>query len=75
MILREFLNTANVDWVNLRLWVDEDAYSDGKSGECEVYTDMRDISDWVLDAHIDNWDIGVFVSRDCMLKFVLDILI
>ena len=75
MTVREFLNTTNVDWINLRLWVDEDAYSEDESRECEVFTDMRDISDELLNRHIDNCDVVAILTREGRVRFLLDILI
>ena len=77
MKLREFLNTTNVDWVNLRLWRDDIAYSAGESEKYGIYTytDMRDIPDWMLNESVDNWDVGAVLTREGQIRFFLDVLI
>lgn len=74
MKLREFLNTTSVDWKKVKIWTDESYYSSGHD-EVDSFTDMRDMSDELLDLYVDAWDVEVYIDKDNTVKYILEVLI
>jgi len=63
MTVQEFLNTTDIDWHNVVLFTDLDAFQDTDLSKAEIYSDMRNIPDKDLHKHIDAWDIVIVVGN------------
>lgn len=74
MKLREFLNTTSVDWTEVKIWTDDFYYSSGHN-ELDSFTDMRVMSDYLLDLYVDAWDVEVYIDKDNTVKYILEVLI
>lgn len=74
MKLREFLNTTSVDWTEVKIWIDEEYYS-SEHNELDSFTDMRVMSDYLLDLYVDAWDVKVCICKDNTVKYILEVLI
>ena len=74
MKLREFLNTSSVDWTEVKIWTDATYYS-SEHDEVDSFTDMRDMSDYLLDLYVAAWDVEVYIDKDNTVKYILEVLI
>lgn len=75
MKLREFLNTSEIDWIELRIWTSDDVWGMDNPDNSDVqYTDMRDIEDATLDLYVDCWSVRTIIENNTV-KYILEVLI
>ena len=70
MKLLEFLNTTDINWHNVVLFTDDDAFQDNDWSKAEIYSDMRNIPDKDLHKHIDVWDIEIVAGNWFIIMLV-----